>query len=279
MRHLSTFVRKYSFHPNANTRSIITLLYVTIGLIINFFYLQIFCMPVLWAGIYSTISLLSVLLFPFIKNNVLKTVFYFLIGAASLPCIYGILFLSDPWAYFTGYLFFTIEILFFGAGLLAFIPAYLLWHIYQYLKQSSHLQKTVFYTGVIIPLLVLAMYLHKFKQDYNSLCTAYQTNTVSQLKPTYIHEQLLGIGYKYHTKLEYIYDGWRPPMHNPFLNIGLWIYSESYFPFCRQIQPFTQLDRPHYYKLLFPQRSLIVDCPCSYTRDGRLYFNDTASFR
>lgn len=279
MHRIPTFINTYSFHSNPIIRSVITLFYAGVGVRINFYCLQIFCVPVQWASIYCLCSFATILLFPFIKNRVLQHIFYFLLGAASLPCVYCIIFLADPWGYFTGYIFFTLQILLFGIGLMAFLPVYLFWHICKYFKTGNQRQKFFFTIGASIPLVILTVYLIQFRKDYTVLDIAYKADTVSQIEQTHVHEQLLGIGYKYHTKLEYTFDGWRPPLHNPFLNIGLWLFSDCYFPFRQQTYPFTQLDRPRYYKLLFPENSLIVDCPCSHTKDGMSYFNDTASFR
>jgi len=255
------------------------MLYVATGLYVNYFLLQVFCVPVQWAAIYSCIALFAILIAPFIKHKFLTNILYVILGASVPVCLYCILFIADPWAYCTGYILPTVAILFFGIGLIAYIPVYLLWHIIQYYQQASKVQKALFYIGLVMPFLFLSTYLSDFRKDYNALAKAYATNTVSQIQPTTITEQLLGIGYKYHTKIEYIYDGWRPPIHHPFLNIGLWLYGESYFPFQRLAYPFTGLDRPKYYTLLFPHRSLKADCVCSFMKDALTYRDERTDFK
>ena len=39
---------------------------------------------------------------------------------------------------------------------------------------------------------------------------------------TYIAERLAGALFKYHNYPELVFDGWRPPLHDPLVNISLW---------------------------------------------------------
>jgi len=177
------------------------------------------------------------------------------------------MFLADPWENYSGYLVFAALIFLFGIGLLAFIPFYLLWHIYQYYHAANKLQKSLFAIGAVLPFLALAVYLPVFGKNYRSFEESVNANSVETLAPNYFSERLMGIGFKYHTKLEYLNDGWRPPLHDPFLNMGLWVYADSYYPF-------SSLKRQGYYKLLFPNLKLRTRCPCSYSYDGMGYFRE-----
>lgn len=246
-------------------------MYIGAGLLGNFFLLQAFCTPVWWATVYCLVFLVALLYIPFVKQPWVKGILYFLLGAGTLACLYTIIFLADPWNHFSGYIYFTFQILLLGLGLLAFIPVYLLWHIYKYVKPAMPVYKKLFIAGLVAPLVILCIYLHQFKEEYRRMNYTYYSNKPETLQANEYTEQLLGIGYKYHTKLEYIYDGWRPPLHHPFLNIGLWLYAESYFPFKNLSPPFIELNRPFHYKRLFPHHPLKVNCVCSFTSNGKSF--------
>jgi hypothetical protein len=113
----------------------------------------------------------------------------------------------------------------------------------------------------------LAFYLAGFKKQYQSFEVTVKQGKVASLPANYFTERLLGIGFKYHTQLEFVYDGWRPPLHDPFLNLGLWLYADSSYPF-------PELSRIKYHSLLFPGIPLKVNCPCSYMKDGATYLEE-----
>lgn len=268
--YMKPLIRNFLFHPDKKTRAVIVFVYTAIALYANFFMFQVFCVPVTWAAWYCLVFILALLLYPFIKSRIVSCFAAFVLGAGVLPCIYCIVFLSDPWAHFTGYAGLTLWVLFAGIGLLAYLPIYLLVPIMVYFKQGNILCRLCIVAGAVIPLLPLLLYLKSFNAElsrFNSLCQREELFSYRSLPKSQYVEQFLGIGYKYHTRLEYIYDGWRPPVHDPFLNIGLWIYSDTFYP-CKNLK------RRKYYKLIFPERELQMSCPCSYMNDGMTYFDE-----
>lgn len=220
--------------------------------------------------------MVAVVLMPYVKNRFMKPVFYFLLGIGVPVCLYCAWFFSNPWdGVIKGLIVYLVaDILlgiFFGLSWFAYIPFYLLYHIYRYFLQANKLCKVVLISGIIIPFVMLTVYLKAFRQHYVLFERACQTaktddEFLKQLPANYFIERLLGIGFKYHTALDYWDDGWRPPIHDPFLNIGLWVFANSYYPY-------RVLDRRYYYKRLFPNEPLKADCPCSYMNDGRTYLN------
>jgi hypothetical protein len=268
--YLKSFFRNFLFHPDKRTRVAIIFLYTAIALYANFFMFQVFCVPVAWAAWYCVVFILALMYYPFIKCRFVRCFAAFVLGAGVLPCIYCIVFLSDPWAYFTGYIGLTLWVLFAGIGLLAYLPMYLLVPVLIYFRQESRLYRICMLLGIFVPLIPLIMYLKSFDAEltkFNTMCDGKELTTYVALPNNQYVEQFLGIGYKYHTRLEYIYDGWRPPIHDPFLNIGLWIYSDTFYP-CKDLK------RRKYYKLIFPERKLQMNCPCSYMNDGMTYFDE-----
>jgi len=282
MRKFIRFLKKVSFHPNPNIRFLITLVYCGIGIYVNFFCLQVFCMPVMYAAIMCIAFFIAILVFPFVEVKVLKTILYFLLGMGVPICIYCILFLAGP--LLVNYIGFLLEILLLGAGLLAFIPFYLLRHIYLYYRQAAVFDKRSLRAGILLPLIALCIYLFNF-HSYLAMADKLQNQSttteefVSKLPNSYFTERILGLHWKYHTRLSYIYDGWRPPLHDPFLIVGLWVNPHRYFyGFPRNSLWPTyndfRRDAMKYYHRMFPQRPLKVLCPCSYSHDGREYLSN-----
>lgn len=98
MRKLFTFFKKLSYHPNKNKRTFITVVYSLAALCANYFLMQVFCVPVLWAAILFVLFLLSLVLFPYFKNNLAKAMSAFFLGVGLAVSIYLLTFLVYPWS-------------------------------------------------------------------------------------------------------------------------------------------------------------------------------------
>lgn len=268
MKRTFSFFKKLFFHPDRRKRLFISLLYCGLGVYANFFLFQVFCLPVIQAVVSCLLFLAAVLVLPFVKNHWWRKLVYFFVGTGVPICLYCIWFLMDTWdvQHAIVYYFFVYLLLglFFGIGLLAYIPVYLLYHIYRYFNVATMHERLAQIAGCVLPFVILLFYLDAFRKQYYLFKEAVTYNKVVNLPANYFTERLLGIGFKYHTQLEFVYDGWRPPLHDPFLNIGLWIYADSSYPF-------KKLNRIKYYRMLFPAIPLKVNCPCSYTTDGTTY--------
>ena len=295
MRKLVNGIGRFCFHPNIARRTLTTFIYCTIGILLNFYAFQVFCRPVTYAANLCIAFYLAILILPFIKNKIIKIPFYFILGTGIPICLYCMIFIYDPWGGLNAFLgnLFIAFIFFLGLGIFAFIPVYLLYNIYKYFREAGKLGRTLVIVGCLTPLIILSIYLAQFKTNYNRYMNAYKkygnTDSFANAIPAnYFTERFLGIGFKYHTKLS-LYDGWRPPLNDPFINIGLWIYGKSYYtPPVSPYYYYTNL-RPgsnyqhfnptlyhkiKFYHQLFPKLPIRANCPCSYTRDGLSYFND-----
>lgn len=244
--------------------------YVLAGLFLNFYALQVFCIPVWWAAIYSGICFSVLIFFPLFRNALLRTSGYFLLGAGVPVSGYCLLFLDFP----VGYLIYIPGILFFGAGLAAFLPFYQLYHTWRYFTTGSAIQKKLLLTGFVLPILSFAVYFLIHNPTYNQLenhlsgSKTYLPETAEKLPASYLTERVLGVGFKYHTSLDFVYDGWRPPLHDPFFNLFIWIRTGGSYPF-----PALHLAyRMAYYQKLFPEKPLRIKCACSFKDDAQTYF-------
>ncbi len=294
MRKLFRFLKKITFHPDSKIRLRITLIYCGIGVFANFFMLQVFCMPVLYAAAMCIAFFSAVTVLPFIKAGYARGVLYFFLGTGVPICIYCICFLGDPYDFMSNYLFYLVAIIFLGLGLLAFIPFYLLRHIYVYYRAAEILGKRAIKAGIFIPLIALGVYLLTFQywlraSDKIEAASHSKQEFVSRLPGNYFTERILGLHWKYHTSMELVYDGWRPPMHDPMLVIALWLHPDVlyhephrqslhfYHPFSqpenKSLWPDYNEEAVKYYRRKFPELPLRMWCPCSCNAYGLQYLH------
>jgi len=282
---MGLLVLKFFFHPNIRKRTLITSILCGLALFCNFFVLQIYCRPVNYAAAMCSAFFAAIVLMPFLHQKYIRSAAYLLIGSGIPICLYCIIFLADPYERFGGYLSQNILrialFLSFRMALTAYAPLYLLWHIYCYVRLGTRAEKLLTLSGCAIPIIAFVFYLYPFCANYNLYMRAWNKYGNTQqfadaLPRNYFTERFLGIGFLYHTKLNVIYDGWRPPLHDPFVNAALWIYSkgaDGYYP-----PPFywktTIIPKEIYYHHLFPDLPLKANCPCNYTADGMSYFRE-----
>lgn len=230
------------FHPCETVRLGISSLYLGAGIFVNFVMLQVLCMPVWWAAVLFLLSSIAILFFPWAKHR-LPAFASFLLGTGVWVYLYVLVFLlfdsdADKFAIFLTHLaIYVITVFFFGAGLLAFIPLYFLYHIYRYYRLAN---RSMFYAGLTMPMLVLIPYLYLFHYRFKDFNTAATQERISSLPKDHFTERFLGI--------------------------GLWVSSDTYYPH-------RFLNREQYYMAMFPDKPVKVWCPCSYSKDGRTYFS------
>jgi hypothetical protein len=279
MRKVWGFLKKLPFHPNPWARAAITFAYIGVAIFGNFF-VQAFCLPVWWAAILVLFFFISILIVPFSGDGMVSKVLYFFIGTGLPICLYCVIFLSDPWEGLLGNWYLYILMTFFlGLGLLAFLPFYLLNHIRLYFKRADKIRRRVLLAGSILPFIVCVVYTPLFYYHLQVFEKSVRTGpeAIRQLPRNYFIERILGIGFKYHTRICY-WDGWRPPLHDPYLNTALWFTSEEYFPLgdypFKENFDLSLSERITYYHHLFPGEPIRIDCPCSYDAYGESYFTN-----
>lgn len=83
----------------------------------------------------------------------------------------------------------------------------------------------------------------------------------------FLTELILGAHWKYHTEL-CLYDGWRPPYHDPILVSANKILN----PFSKFYQGTDLENANKLYRKLFPSNQTTFDCECA--KNERLYDMD-----
>lgn len=212
--------------------SMISIFTVAISFNINY---QIFCIPVWWAAVFLIILFIWLIVYPKIYN--LKTLNS--IGGGAL------FFVSIYILYFGSY-----EYLMYAIGnAIIFLPLYIIYYrinknktkkrfgflclygntilfpfisIYMVLANIKSLKQ--FLIGSSIPMLIIAFNIflltryQKFEQYIFDRNQTELLKVKSNIIDNYILELVLGARWKYHTNI-CLYDGFRPPFHDPNLII------------------------------------------------------------
>ena len=185
-------------------------------------YFQYFCRPVPWA-----MGVLVAAFVPLITYNLYrdrpgmgKGAVFFLFGIAACICVYCILFIG----LMNGVLILAFPV-FMGrpVALLAYLPHFLLAQIIFHLTTTAEKRKwrKYFAAGAGLCLLSAVYVSVLFSRNKAAVEAAISDpgRNAAKLVPGYITERMLGMHFKYHTEL-CLYDGWRPPLHDPLLVTG-----------------------------------------------------------
>ncbi|MBL7909883.1 MAG: hypothetical protein JNJ41_02365 [Bacteroidia bacterium] len=243
---------------------------------------QLFCVPVAWASILIVLFCLAFLVLPSLqKRKAIEPLFLFFSGIGFFISIYIVAF--GRFEYFLFILFHAI----------IFVPLILVKNIFKKQQKNVYLNALWFYPlFVITPFFILYQLVLIFKSLNRKLkvvfissslfllvigiALTYQMNTIfikiaasthveNDLKTmqenpvnSYLIELILGAHIKYHTELDVIFDGYRPPYHNPILILS----NKILFPYLHFAKNTKLYYRQDLYKKLYPNNSLTFNCKC-----------------
>lgn len=271
---------KYFVFPSKIHFSLYLIGAITIGYFFNTDY-QLFCIPVNWTTI-----LLITYSFYLICNWILKKLIgeflnQLILGSGLFISIYIILFGSTEyliWAaiqmiilapiyFLTRYLnkrfntrFFD-SLNFYGATIL--LPYIIIGWTFWQVKDKKIIYKI---STAILPFIFLVIGLattirmNKIitKIDNSKNKTEAAKILINKNVDKYLTELILGAHWKYHTKI-CLYDGRRPPFHDPILGFAqpILYYGEQFN------YELSMPERVDLYKELFPDNKLEFDCKCA----------------
>lgn len=262
---------------------------ISIG-IIGFFLnkvFQVFCQPVMWSLIVLILVNFSIGLHPLInsKNIYLKILIGIFQGVGIIVISYIFVF---GWGIFIIGLFVGFPFLLIGLALIPFNKknstdkkvnpfAIIMYEIFfsifspflfgfliirNFIKHGL-LVKTSMIIGIILILSIGFFHSNKYRliskqiqeKSVNEILRNKEIS--SQITDNYIGERIIGMHFKYHTKI-CLYDGWRPPLHDPLLVFALWI-NKNHDP----LPKYPLNDRLELYKVLFPENNIRASCSCA----------------
>lgn len=219
--------------------------------IIANFYWQVFCNPSDWAIVFISICFLFTIILPLIIKYKRGHFVIGFLGAISFwMYIYCIIFLAEMniWG---------LIIIFTGAGILTFIPHFLafqIWYKIFFIESSKTIRQSFLIGSICCIIGVLGVgYLYSSALEDIS---EFENSGYRQIEPTFFNEKILGMHLIYHTKF-CGYDGWRPPIHEPLLVLGLWTNGGEWginVPLEKRME---------LYQKFFPDKPVHLECSCA----------------
>ncbi|MFN8283628.1 MAG: hypothetical protein U0U67_10465 [Chitinophagales bacterium] len=252
---------KKKFFLSPRVLSIINFILISTIIIGNILF-QVFCIPTLWASVLLFICFSCCIIYPLkIKNNRFVHVISFLNGISFCIFIYCILFLEEMNLE-------SLILILVVVGLVTYVPHFfavqLFWNYV--LKPTSNISRIFFFAGIFTSVLMAFYFGHQYRKAIVSI-EKFEKSNFTVLEKNYYTEKILGMHFIYHTRL-CIYDGWRPPKHDPALIIGMWL-NKRVDPLHVSLEKRLSL-----YKQFFPDNKVKFSCSCAlnYSSD---YHNDS----
>jgi len=233
---------------------------LTIAIIGNIF-IQAFCNPTKWAIPVIIICFANSIFYPIlIKKKKYIPIISLINGISLCLFIYCIIFLEH--LNFLGIIGLLV-----GIGFLTYIPhffvAQILWK--GFIKLQSRVGKIFFLIGILISFSLLITSGILYKKALSDI-EDFKLKEYQILNKTFMTEKILGMGIIYHTRF-CEFDGWRPPKHEPILNLGLWLNRR------KNLLDISLEKRVDLYKEFFPNNKLKYNCSCAISYRN-VYHND-----
>lgn len=244
--------RIYSFFSNPLKLAILNAILILFAVFTNA-WLQVFCVPSKWAIIMISVCFINTIFYPIsIKYKKAHGIIGFINGISFSLFIYCVLFLAHM--NLLGFLMIICVV-----GIVTFIPHFLaiqlIWK--SVFKPISKSIRQSFISAIVICCLSTLLIGYQFKQAILEIKKA-EINNFQLLEKNFLTEKILGMHFIYHTKF-CEFDGWRPPIHEPILVIGLWLNGFE-DPLNISLE-----ERIALYRIHFPNNKIKYDCSCAMT--------------
>ncbi len=245
MSRISVFFRRNSDTLWHKVFPIINLLLVGLSIWGNCVTNAGFCVPVVWAAVVQAVSFINIVTFTWLERTRLRGVNALLCGISTGVYAYWVLFLG-AWV------------------LLMPVP---LWFLFLLVWRNwVHPVAKVVRKWYVAGMLLCVLFAVVCGVAYHRSCKAFQEGRVAVENP--MTERIVGMHFLYHTSF-CIYDGWRPPLHDPALVLGRWLHL-GYDPW----QQVELDDRVELYHDIYPDRPVVAPCACCRESERNGYFND-----
>ncbi len=229
-------------------------------IIIGNLYLQVFCIPTFWAIIFFSICCFSLIFYPILNHKIISLILSFLNGFSFMVFLYCIIFLGV-------FNLAGLILIFFGIGILIYVPHFIVFQlIINYLvKPKDNIHRNLFLSSVCISIGIVFYISNLYAKALINI-HEFKNSNYQKLEKNFMTEKILGMHFIYHTEINE-YDEWRPPKHEPFLVVNLWLNNK--------IDPLNVdlKKRIDLYKKFFPENPIHFDCSCAYSYSEN-YQND-----
>lgn len=208
-----------------------------------------FCRPVLWAAVVQGVSFFNIVTFTWLERTRLRGLNALLCGISMGVYTYWCLFLG-------------------GWVVVMPVPVWflllLLWR--NLIKPVAKGLRLWCVVGMLLCIL-FAVGCGLACLAYRASCDAYDKGQLPISNP--MTERIVGMHFLYHTSF-CIYDGWRPPLHDPALVLGMRL-NGGRDPLCG----LELKDRVTLYHNMYPDRPVKARCACSKESERNGYFTDS----
>ncbi|MGB0806848.1 MAG: hypothetical protein ACPGRC_09170 [Salibacteraceae bacterium] len=213
-------------------------------------FIQAFCIPSNWAIGLLIICFANTIIFPLIENCSYSLFSSFINGLTFSIFIYCVVFLEHA------NLFGLIGVLI-GIGIIVFIPHFfivqLLW---KSVVNPVNKNSRIYFGMAVILALLTSIYIGKQYEKSMLKVIDFKRSGYKTLDADFMTEKILGMHFIYHTRYSE-FDGWRPPKHEPFLVIGLWL-NDRVDPLNVDLNTRMLL-----YQKFFPNKKVKFSCSCA----------------
>jgi hypothetical protein len=263
---------------------------------------QFFCVPVDWAAIALVIFALSMVIYPFLEEKnkgnyvisfihgiglliCLYCIFFYrleVLGCLFLALIYGAILFAPSYAitelilkWFKIKELRSIRIVSTPALFTAIVvglPIFWLIQIVKRFIESNKIHKAITVTSCVLMLVLTSFFVNAYKTiiENKEAILKIDSKVISPIQSNffgnYMLEKAIGWALVYHTET-CIYDGWRPPMHDPFLVVSNWLLTTGE-PLDSDFDMKVKL-----YKALYPDVPIKKKCSCGI-EESNTYFSD-----
>ena len=240
---------------------------------------QVFCQPVAPAAVVLVATVSAFLAWPWLGTRPvgMRYAALFLQGALVPVCAYCMLFLG--WnSLVVGFLFSWLLV-----PALTWVPVLVAWQALRRAWVASLPNaRAVFAAGALALGFVQAIVEHQYRAIEAAVADLppghrHDAAALAAVVPrSYTAERLVGTLFKYHSYME-TFDGWRPPLHDPWVNASLWARGGQDFrrPGVREANPLLApgglVAQVSLYRSLFPELPVKAACVCANNEDGREY--------
>lgn len=212
-----------------------------------------FCNPTPWAAVvflYCIVFYLATLFFDSAKTPILTGLSF---GLLCTTFTYLFIFIA------TGE--FLEIFIFIGFPLFLLVVHILSRTIVKSFRKTARFTKYSFFIPIILGLVIVCIAGQAFKKSA-AIIEQTPREQYENLPDDFMTEHIVGMHFKYYTKT-CVYDGWRPPVHEPLLVMGLWMNNMS------DPLQLSLRERVELYIKLFPDKPYKMKCSC-----GAVYTDD-----
>lgn len=258
---MKTLIKRYS---NPKRLCVLNIILLALFIFINVL-CPVFGVPVMYAAIIVFVCFGAIGFYPIVENKRGIIFISFINGISFVLFVFCYLFALTDRGNASLWLW-TVLCFFYIWPFISVV--FIIQLLYKYIvKPVSKTSRLAFICGILICLPIAPMAGFQYKKASVTLQKS-ATIGYTKIEKNYMVERIMGMHFIYHTKL-CIFDGWRPPLQDPFLTIGRWM-NGGLDPIKLPLK-----DRLQLYQSTFPDRPYkfkFANC-CAFAQNG--YFTDT----